>query len=119
MSYSILLFVKLVSVAVYAGGVVAAFVASAPAERKRAVHAIASPSLVVMWIAGYLLSSLLYVPISEAWIALALPLSLVSQLALVRSVSRPRNLAGFLATTVPWLAAVALMVFRPTWSSFR
>lgn len=117
MTYSrVLLLVKLVAVLGYAGGLVAAFVSAAPAERKRAVHRIASPALLVVWLSGVLLTMEQSVPLTEAWIAGGLVLSLASQLALVHSVVRERRSAGaFLAAALPLAAVLYLMVFRPTW----
>jgi hypothetical protein len=116
----VLLLIKLVAVLGYAGGLVAAFVSSAPAERKRAVHHIASPALVVVWLSGVLLTLEQSVPFTEPWIAGGLVLSLVSQLALVHSVTRDLQSRGaFFAAALPLAAVLYLMIFRPTWDSLR
>jgi hypothetical protein len=117
-SYRILLLLKFVGVLLYAGGLVASLVASELAERKRAVHAIASPALLLVWVAGYLLSTQLQVPLTELWLLGGLVLSLVSQTALVYSVSRPLPLmrAAVLAG-LPLVLVLILMVFRPTWQT--
>ena len=115
--YRLILLFKLVGVLLYAGGLIAAFVATALKERKRAVHAIASPGLVLTWAAGYSLVTQLHLALTELWIVGGLGLSLVSQLALVYSVSRDRRTVGtLLATAIPLFLVLALMVFRPTWS---
>ena len=114
--YRLILLLKLVGVLLYAGGLIAAFVSTSLKERKRAVHAIASPGLVVTWVGGYLLTTQLHLPLTELWIIGGLVFSLISQLALVYSVSRDRRtVPAFLAAAIPLLLVVALMVFRPTW----
>jgi hypothetical protein len=112
----VLLVIKLVAVLGYAGGLAAAFMPASLLERRRAVHRIASPALLVVWLSGVLLTLEQSVPITEAWIAGGLALSLASQLALVRSVTRDlRTTRSFLAAAVPLAAVIYLMVFRPTW----
>ncbi|AUX48399.1 hypothetical protein SOCE26_099330 [Sorangium cellulosum] len=116
-AYQILLLIKFVGVILYSGGLIGSFVATALVDRKRAVHAVASPGLVVTWIAGYLLTTQLQVPLTELWIVAAIPLSLVSQLALVHSVSRDRRTTGaFVSAFAPLFMVLLMMVFRPTWS---
>lgn len=115
--YLPLLVLKFVAVLAYAGGLVARFVADGAAARKRAVHAIASPAIVVVWLAGWALAELGGTSIGELWIVLGLVLSLVSQLALVYGVARPvRPLPALLAALVPLLLVVVAMVYRPRWS---
>jgi hypothetical protein len=116
--YRLVLVLKFVGVLLYAGGLIASFVASSLAERRRAVHAVASPGLLLTWIAGYLLTLEQQIPLTEAWTLGGLFCSLASQLALVNSVSRDRRTPGaFLAAFVPLLAVLVLMVFRPTWAA--
>ena len=118
--YRLILLFKLIGVLLYAGGLIAAFVSTSPKERKRAVHAIASPGLVLTWAGGYLLTTQLHLSLTELWILGGLVLSLVSQLALVHSVSRDRRtVPAFLAAAIPLLGVPALMVFRPTWSDLH
>lgn len=118
-TYRLLLLLKLVGVVAYAGGLVGAFLATAPADRRRAVHAVASPGLLVIWVAGYLLVRRLGVPLTEPWIAGAVALSLVSLLALVHSAARDRRThTAFATAVVPLFAVLFLMVFRPTWKGF-
>ena len=115
--YRLILLFKLVGVLLYAGGLITAFAAGSLKERKRAVHAIASPGLVLTWAAGYSLTMQLHLALTELWIIGGLGLSLVSQLALVYSVSRDRRtVPALLATAIPLFLVLALMVFRPTWS---
>ncbi len=118
--YRVILLIKFVGVVLYAGGLIGSFVATSLVDRKRAVHSIASPGLVITWSAGYLLITQLHVPLTELWILGAIVLSLVSQLALVYSVSRDRRTIGTLIMSgVPLLLVLVLMVFRPTWAGVR
>ena len=115
--YRLLLVLKFLGVLGYAGGLVAAFVATAPAERKRAVHAIASPALLVTWVAGWLLADRLGVALTELWVLGGLVLSCVSLLALIRAARRPRSdRVAFATAAAPLVAVVVMMAFRPTWS---
>lgn len=122
-AHPLLLFVKLVKLAgvtAYAGGLVAGLVASAADERRRAAHRVAASGLVGTWAAGYLLSVLLGVPLTELWILGGVLFSSASKVALVRSVARERATRGdVFATLVPFVATLGLMVFRPTWGSLR
>jgi hypothetical protein len=121
MLYRTILLFKFIGVSMYAGGLVAAFVATLDADRYRAVHGVASPGLLITWIAGYLLTTQLgeyNIGLTEFWILGGLVLSLASQMALVYSVSRKTRTPGvFLAAAIPLLMVLVLMVFRPTWWS--
>ena len=118
--YRFILLIKFVGVLLYAGGLIGSFVATSLVDRKRAVHSVASPGLVITWSAGYLLITQLHVPLTELWILGAIVLSLVSQLALVYSVSRDRRTVGaFVMSGVPLFLVLVLMVFRPTWAGVR
>jgi hypothetical protein len=120
LTYQLLLLVKFVGVVIYGGGLVAAFVSSSLAERKRAVHRIASPALLVIWVAGFLLTVKLGVSLLELWIVGGLAFSFVSQGALVRSVVRDaRSTSAFLFAALPLVIVLGLMVFRPTWEVLR
>lgn len=111
-----LLVLKFLGVLGYAGGATAAFVAPDAVVRRRAVHRLASPALLVVWLSGYALAGLLGIPASELWLVGGLALSFVSLLALVRSVARAeRTPAAFAATAVPIALVVVLMALRPTW----
>lgn len=119
-TYRLLLLFKFVGVAVYAGGLIGSFVATSLADRKRAVHNIASPGLLVTWATGYLLTMQVNVTMTELWTLGALLLSVVSQIALVRSVTREeRTLGSFAAAFVPFFLVLVLMVFRPTWAGLK
>lgn len=116
-AYRLLLVLKFLGVLGYAGGLVASFVATSPADRKHAVHAIASPALLVTWVAGWLLTDRLGVALTELWVLGGLLLSCTSLLALIRAARRPReDRVAFATTAAPLLAVVVLMAFRPTWS---
>ncbi|RKH66229.1 hypothetical protein [Corallococcus aberystwythensis] len=114
--YRLLLLMKFVGVVLYGGGLVGALAATGSRERKRAVHAIASPGLVVTWTAGYLLTLQFNLALTEAWILGGLALSLVSQLALVSMASRERRtVPGALLAAVSFFGVLVLMIFRPRW----
>lgn len=118
--YRLLLLAKLLGVMAYAGGVVAAFVASAEAERKRAAHGVASPALLVVWTTGYGMVVLSGVSLVELWILGGLVASVVSQGAVIRAVTRgDRGRGALVATILPLVIAVALMVWKPTWAGLR
>ena len=118
--YRIILFLKLIAVLAYAGGVAGAFLATEPADRRRAIHALASPSLLAIWLTGYALTSQLGVPLTELWVLGALLLSLASLLGAIHSVARDRRTLGALAmSALPLAAVLGLMVFRPTWGRLR
>lgn len=114
--YRLLMWFKLSGVCLFAGGLLAAFLASDLTERKRAVHAIASPAVLVIWGAGYGLSVLREIPLTTPWLAAGIGLSLASQLALVYAVARDRRDAKMLAAAaLPFMLALTLMIFRPSW----
>ncbi len=118
--YRLLLVVKFAAVMAYAGGFVSAFVASGIEERRRAVHGIASPALLVVWMAGYGLTTVLHVSMLELWILGGLVLSLASLLALVYSVSRAEvSKASFCVAGGPLVLVLVLMAFRPTWEALH
>lgn len=116
--YELIRFLKFAGVLGFAGGAVASLVARDLDSRRIAVHRVASPSLLVAWIGGYLLAEVLARPLSELWIVAGFALSFLTQGALVWSVSvegrrGPRAcvaVVGFL------VANLAIMVWRPTWA---
>ncbi|WP_394845447.1 hypothetical protein LZC95_51500 [Pendulispora brunnea] len=115
--YRVFLFLKFAGVLAYAGGFAGAFLAGEMPARKRAVHAIASPGLVLTWMAGCLVANESGIGLRELWILGGLVLSFLSLLGLVYSVSRDRRTgAVFSAAAIPLLTVLALMVLRPTWS---
>jgi hypothetical protein len=118
-SYHLLQLLKFIGVILFGGGMIASFVVTLPADRKRAVHTVASPGLALTWLAGYLLTLQLGVSLSELWVLGGLLLSFTAQIMLLRSATRERTLGNALGALLPLLAVLALMVFRPTWSSLR
>ncbi|WP_437953217.1 hypothetical protein WME98_22885 [Sorangium sp. So ce296] len=119
-AYRCILVLKFLSVMGYAGGAAGAFLCDDPAARKRAVHRVASPSLLATWLSGYALLVLNGWPLFELWVAGALLLSLVGNAALVYCVSRERrDLSAFLGSALPVVCVVALMVVKPTWAQVR
>lgn len=114
-AYRLLHLLKFVGVMMYAGGLVASFLASTTEARKRAVHGIASPGLLFTWVAGYFLADMLGVPMSEAWTAGGLVLSFAAQGFLTRSAQETTH-GKRIAATVLSALVLLLMVFRPTWA---
>jgi hypothetical protein len=114
--YVTLKIAKFLAVLVYAGGLCAAFATDDPQRHKQLVHRVASPALLVTWLAGYGLSLVTSVAVSELWISGGLLLSLVSQLALVYSAAKGRRDGATLAwASLPIVGVIVLMVLRPTW----
>ncbi|WP_438011041.1 hypothetical protein WME89_21665 [Sorangium sp. So ce321] len=115
--YQLVLTVKFLGAMGYAGGLIASFVAAEPLERKRAVHSIASPSLLATWCAGYALAALGGLRLFELWVVGGLALSVGSNVVLVYCVSRgKRGTLAFSCAALPLACVVGLMVFKPTWS---
>ena len=118
--YQSILVLKFLGVMVYAGGLIAGFVATSRQERRRAAHFIASPALIVTWCTGYALAWLGGFGLFELWILSALLLSFASNLSLVHSVVRGRRThLSFAASAIPLAIAVIVMVVRPTWGLLR
>lgn len=114
--YRICLVFKLLGVVLYAGGMVAAFVASKTEERRFAVHRVAAVGIALLWVFGYLLTQQLKVALTEMWILGGFIASTVSYLSLVTSASReaPTRI-DTIRSGAPFVFAIVLMVFRPTW----
>src|SRR5690606_24407230 len=94
MLYRVLLVFKFVSVLAYAGGVVGAFASRALEDRKRAAHSIAGPSLLAVWVFGYLLAEVTRASLMEFWILGALALSTATQGVISRAVARDHRSWG-------------------------
>lgn len=117
--YRLLLLVKLLAVLGYAGGLGAGLLTSSLPERRRAVHAVASPALAVVWLTGYALCEQLGVGLGELWVLGGLCGSFVSLAALVASLHAARRSTSAALSVFALGAVLALMVLRPTWSAAR
>ena len=116
-AYRWLLFVKLAAALVYAGGTLASLLSSSLPERRRAVHRVASPALLVVWLSGYALAEAQGLSLAELWLFGGLCGSFVSLTALTISLHvTHRALVGAVACAALGLV-LSLMVFRPTWES--
>jgi hypothetical protein len=111
-------FIKFAGIMLYSAGVAGSFASSVPKDRKRAVHTIASTGLLLSWVAGYLLSVLRNVPLTELWVLAGIVTSFGAQALLVRSLKRPPTLRALALVLVPLTITVALMTARPTWLEF-
>jgi hypothetical protein len=112
-------FVKFASVLVYAGGVGVGLGTGDVPARKRAVHLLASPALVLIWLSGYLLTLYQRVPLGEAWIVGGFVSSLAAQVLLTRAAREPIVTSRTRALLLSTLATTLMfMVVRPTWWSF-
>ena len=116
MLYRTLHLCKFVGVSLLGGGTLAGLIGSSIQDRKRAVHGFASPGLLLTWAAGYALSLLLNVAVTELWILGGLVTSFASHLALVLGLPRERSRLGVIAVVTPLFVTLLLMVFRPTWA---
>ena len=115
--YGAILVVKLVAAFLYVGGLLAAFLTSADEERKRAVHVVASPALLVTWALGYVLAWMTRLSFYELWLAAGLVLSVFSQLVLIYAVTRGlRDRRTFAMSFFPVVLVIVLMVFKPIWA---
>jgi hypothetical protein len=115
--YRSLLLLKLLAVLGYAAGLGAGLLASSLPERRRAVHQLASPALLVVWLSGYLLTERLGLGLMELWVLGGLCGSFVSLGALVASLHGARRALPGALSVVSLVVVLTLMVFRPTWSS--
>lgn len=111
-------FFKFASVLTYVAGV---GVGLAPVEvptKKRAVHLLASPALVAIWLSGYVLTLFQRLPIGEAWIVGGFVSSVASQVLLTRAARERAASARTRAAVLLTLGTTLyFMVFRPTWWS--
>ena len=116
-AYQGLLVLKFLSVMGFAGGAIAALLSTDVGARKHAVHRVASPSLLVVWLCGYGLVLVRGWPLFELWIVASVLLSLWANGMLAYCVARNRRGTGaFLKTALPVVAIVVLMVLKPSWN---
>lgn len=114
--YLALRLLKFCGVALLAGGSASALLAPDARSRQRAVHRVASPGLVLTWLAGYLLTVKLGVSLGEPWILGGLALSFAAQLGLLHVATHGVSRASAAAVLLPLFATLVLMVFRPSWA---
>lgn len=115
--YQCILVLKFLSVMGFAGGAIATFLAKDANTQKQAVHRVASPSLLAVWLSGYALLMIQDWPLFELWVVGSLLLSVIANGALSYCAAQgkrgPREL---LCTALPVICIVVLMVFKPTWA---
>lgn len=109
---------KFASILAYAGGVGVGLGGTHVRVKKRAVHLLASPALVAIWLSGYVLSLHQRVSLGEAWLVGGFVTSFVAQLLLTRAARDPSVPRRTLVAVIACLGAtLAFMVFKPTWGS--
>ena len=112
-----ILVAKLVAAMGFCGGIIAAYVAEGAEPRRRAVHWVASPCLLLTWGLGFALLGLRRLPLTELWVVGALVLSVVAHLTTVSAVSRDsRSPVTVAVSLTPVVGTLALMVFKPLWA---
>jgi hypothetical protein len=115
--YRSLLLLKLLAVLGYAAGLGGGLLASSLPERQRAVHRLASPALLGVWLSGYVLAERLGVGLLELWVLGGLCGSFVSLGALIASLHTARRVGPGALSVAALVVVLALMVYRPTWSN--
>ncbi len=109
-------FVKFAAVLAYAASVGVALWASERQARRRIVHGLSSPTLLLIWSMGYLLALARGVHLSQAWIVGGFGASLFCHLALIRTTRAATVTAKQRALVASSLVlALWFMTFRPIW----
>jgi hypothetical protein len=115
--YMLARILKFLALFTYVGASAASWTATSLHERRRAVHNIASPALLAVWLAGYTLAWLRGTSPFELWMLGGLLLSLGANLGLIHAaasgVRTPWTVARY---ALPLGLTIVLMVLRPQWS---
>ncbi len=108
-------FIKTVAILLLAAATAGAFVPEQARTRQRMVYGMGTVGLALTWIAGFGLLRSTGASMAAPWIAGSVVLSVVWFHAVVWAVEQPqrRQARWALAASLPLLAAVGLMVFRP------
>lgn len=115
-AYQSLLVIKFVAVFLFVGGAIAALASKDTDTRKRALHRISSPGLLLTWLTGYALIVLNQWPLFELWVTVSVVLSIIAHGLLSFCVVHRRHDAGAIVwTSLPIFIIIVLMVFQPTW----
>ena len=112
-TYRLILVLKFLGVTLFVGGYIAGALGADPHARRRAVHQIAAPGLLLTWITGFTLVALAGLPWTELWLMAGLALSLMAKMCLIAGLKDRR--APLIVGAVALLCALTVMVFRPTW----
>lgn len=115
--YAMVRILKFIALLTYVGASTASLTASSHRERRRAVHGIASPALMAVWVAGYTLAWLRGTSPFELWTSGGLLLSLGANLSLIQAAASGARTRWVVARyAIPVGLAIVLMVLRPKWS---
>jgi hypothetical protein len=107
--------IKFVGVALLAAGTIGGLLPRDLEDRQRAVYALATPGLLLTWLAGYGLAKATSISLGSTWISSSMLLGLVGFQLLAWAVEREgRRKAWVAIATIAALSSVfALMVVRP------
>lgn len=120
LQFGLIRLVKFGAILVYAMGVGVGLGALELPNRKQAVHLLASPALIVVWLAGNGLTLYTGVAPTELWVVMGFLASLGAHLMLVQVTRKQVVSRNHRLTVLLFLSAtLAFMVFRPTWGSLR
>jgi len=107
--------VKFIALLLVGAGWIGAFAPPDLATRQRAVYLLATPGLLLSWLAGFGLARQLDVSLGERWISASMLIALASYQVVVWAVEREGRRSPLLAALAlgGLVAVVALMVVRP------
>jgi hypothetical protein len=108
-------FAKFVGMVVFATGIGGALLGSSTPQKQRAAYWVATPGFLLTALAGFGMVKATGASLGAPWIAASVLLSLVVLDLTVRSVEpgRPPSLLRVVGIVAAFVAALALMVWRP------
>lgn len=114
-TWLLLRFVKMAALALLGAGIAGAFLSRDLEERRRAVYALATPGLILTWLAGFGLARETQVSLGSTWISASILVGLGLFQLVVWAVEREGRRTRWVAALaiVALLGAVGLMVAKP------
>ncbi|MEQ1564946.1 MAG: hypothetical protein ABMA64_04860 [Myxococcota bacterium] len=114
-TWLVLRFVKMAALALLGAGIGGAFLSRDLEERRRAVYWLATPGLILTWLAGFGLARESHVSLGSDWISASILLGLGLFQLVVWSVEREGRRTWWVVALaiVALLSAVGLMVSKP------